>query len=78
MWNLGVYFRICSNAFSSYCGNLMNFVNMFVNEFQDYELALDDRLLRKIQVVIGVTSRCIYMAVVLHNCIAVERVYTQG
>ena len=56
----------------------MNFVNMFVNEFQDYELALDDRLLRKIQVVIGVTSRCIYMAVVLHNCIAVERVYTQG
>jgi len=27
-----------------------NFVEMFVNEFQDYELALDDRLLRKIQV----------------------------
>lgn len=27
----------------------MNFVKMFVNEFQDHELALDDRLLRKIQ-----------------------------
>jgi len=35
------------------CGNCRNLVpvTMFVNEFQDEELALDDCLLRKIQVV---------------------------
>ena len=40
-------FRDC---YSILDGDLGNFVRMFMNEFQDQELALNDRLLRKIQV----------------------------